>query len=207
MRKVKMRSFGSWKFLTIVTAFLGVFFLAQVFFQTQPPQAQAQGGGDIDDVVDQFSGDFGFTGKEDVKQQNVQNANEQNREDIQLKIEEERKKALEEANAPAPLATTANVTVNFSATINNADVTTSLGPVSGFMGIISTVTPVNHIYMAVPIGVNILTINCLGTTPGPNCNITLSGIVNATCVPTTLTIVASFSGTSTCTVTAPVPMI
>lgn len=93
-----MNRFHPWKIFTFATIFFLVFVLSQIIFQTHPTHVRAQGLGDIDDVMERFGGDFGLDNKSDLKQQNIQNANEQHREDIQIRLEEERLRALEEAN-------------------------------------------------------------------------------------------------------------
>lgn len=201
-----MKPFNPRNSTLLVLVFLGIFAFSQVFFQNQPPKVQAQ---DIDDVLDSFSGDFGFTDKEDLKQENLQNANEQNREDVQIQLEEKRQAEQQsnqqnQQNQQTP-ATTADVTINFTSSGNDAVVTTSLGPVNGFMGTIFTSMPVNFTYMAVPVGANTLTVNCLASTPG-NCQIAIGGIVNATCSPLPNPIANSNAGSTACTVTAPAPL-
>ncbi|MCA9484670.1 MAG: hypothetical protein KC553_13135 [Nitrospina sp.] len=177
-----------------------------------PSQLPAQQ--DIDDVIGDLDADFSLGSKQEIKQSNKEQANEQNREDIKI-LEDERRRAQQEeqeenSSSPStpPAAVTADVTINFTASVNDADVDISLGPISlAFSGTITTGLPLNLMIPNVPLGTNILSITCQSSTPGPNCNLALSGLVNASCVPLTIPpIPASPStGSSTCTVTAPAP--
>ncbi len=176
-----MKSFSSWKFLTVVTAFLGVFIFGQLFFETQPPQVRAQG---IDDVLEQFKGDFNFTGKDDVKRKNAQNANEQNREDIQLKFEEAREEAGGEPrnNTGNPATALIVVQVRFTSLAPPDDLDISLGGVDGFSGVFGDSVPKTLSFIGVTKGSHDLEVKCRAGS-GPNCQVTIDQLVNVSCNP------------------------
>ncbi len=216
-----MNPFHFWKMFTLATLFFGVFVFSQVIFQTQPTQVRAQGAGDIDDVMERFGGDFGFDIKSDIKQQNVQSANEQNREDIQIRLQEERNRAIEEANqnqanqsqanpAPPPVQTL-NVSVTFTEstppTPFSLNVDLQLGSTPLVPGQVLPIgTPVPISFNSVPVGAHVLTIKC---NTGPGCYVVLSSFVNMTCSPTSFVGVNKINigntAISNCTVSAPPP--
>lgn len=222
-----MKTFFPWKLMALAAVFLGVFVFSHLFLQTPSTQVQAQDRVDIDEVMEQFGGDFGFNNKEDLKRQNKQSANEQNREDIQLRLEEERKRLLEQANPPSesppsqgnsplpppspPPVMTVNVSITFTEMTPptsfplNVDIqlgTTPLMP--GQVLPVGTPVPIN--FGAVPVGAHVLTIKC---NTGPACDLVLSSLVNTTCSPTSFVggsaINNGSTGTSSCTVSAPPP--
>ncbi len=219
-----MKTFFPWKLMPLAAVFLGIFVFSHLFIQTPSTQVQAQDMVDIDEVMEQFGGDFGFNNKDDLKQQNKQSANEQNREDIQLKLEEERKRLLEQANQPQasppnpgnpppppPPVMTANVSITFTEMTPptpfalNVDIQLGSAPlIPGQVLPVGTPVPIN--FGAVPVGAHVLTIKC---NTGPACDLVLSGLVNTTCSPTSFVggsaISVGSTGISNCTVSAPPP--
>lgn len=146
-----------------------------------PAQLPAQ---DIDDVIDGLDQDFSLGGKQEVKQSNVAAANEQNREDIKLKEEEE-------INAGGATVT-GNIIVSFtggpptqSFYFHNIIVDgTSVAinqPISFPSGTFSI--PINNV--TVPSGVSFSLGLDLTCNTSPTCNVTLafSGVLNCTIPP------------------------
>ncbi|QPJ60895.1 MAG: hypothetical protein G3M70_02925 [Candidatus Nitronauta litoralis] len=160
-----------------------------VMLTVLPVQLPAQ---DIDDVIEGLDQDFSFGGKQDIKQDNVATANEQNREDI--KIQEN-----EAAHADAPTVT-GNLNITFAAgpptnefTLNSLIVDGTNVPVN-IAGINipggTVAVPISNV--TVPSGVNFTLGLSLTCTMGPcNATLTLSGVINCTLatgtIPTTMT--------------------
>ncbi len=179
MKKLNMK-----KYLAAVLLFgLGV------LLTILPAQLPAQ---DIDDVIQGLDQDFSLGGKQEVKQSNVADANEQNREDIQIRENEA-------ANADAPTVT-GNLNITFAAgpptnefTLNSLIVDGTTVPVNipGINIPGGTVTvPISNV--TVPSGVNFTLGMSLTCTMGPcNATLTLSGVINCTLatgtIPTTMT--------------------
>lgn len=183
-----MKSFSLRKALRIGMIFLGLFVLSQVFFQPHTVVVMAQDNQDIDDVMQEFDADFGFQGKEDLKQSNLQNTNEQNREDIKIQEEEERleqEQANQNNNTPPPAnpavpTPTSNVMITFGPTGGANDVTISLGAILGFAGILPASPSVQVVtFLAVPQGNQSLGITCNTGT----CSLNASTPVNVSCAP------------------------
>ena len=71
--------------LTWFCSFLSILFLVLSLI---PFSGAVVAQDDIDDVINNLEADFQFGGKEDVKQSNLNNTNEQNREDIKITEQE-----------------------------------------------------------------------------------------------------------------------
>lgn len=192
-----MKSFDPWKSVRIAVIFLGVFVLSQMFFQPRSVVVLAQDNQDIDDVMQQFDADFGFQGKEDLKQSNLQDANEQNREDIKIQQDEERRKHEEQAaqtttpaTTPTPTATS-NVMVSFASIGGANSVSINLGAILGFAGILPASPAIQVVtFLAVPQGNQALGIMCTSGT----CNLNAASPVNVSCAPPFPLSTGPFSG-------------
>ena len=179
-----MKPFDPWKSVRIAVVFLGIFVWSQMFLQPRSVVVLAQDNQDIDDVMQQFDADFGFQGKEDLKQSNLQDTNEQNREDIKIQEDEERRKQLEEEEETTTPATTptatSNVMITFGSTGGANSVSINLGAILGFAGILPASPAIQVVtFLAVPQGNQSLGIMCTSGT----CSLNASSPVNVSCAP------------------------
>ncbi len=146
-----------------------------------PAQLPAQ---DIDDVIGGLDQDFSLGGKQEVKQSNVAAANEQNREDIKLKEEEE-------INAGGATVT-GNIIISFTGgpptqnfNLHNIIVNGTAVPINQIVsipgGTISV--PINNV--TVPSGISFALGLDLTCNTSPTCNVTLafSGVLNCSIPP------------------------
>lgn len=159
---------------------------------------------DIDDVIDSLDQDFSLGNKREIKESNKAAANEQNREDIQIQLNES-------SSTPTTGATvTGNLTVSFAAgpptndfQWNSITVNGTTVPVNQMVSIPSGSVPVTVSNVTVPSGVSFSFGINLTCTSGPcNATLTMSGVINCTIATGNMSLNMPTNFTTTCTTQA-----